>query len=82
MFTCITIKSNNLDKHPLSVTSSTGSLKLNKYNFVTKVLLKFCINKLSQYFLSPVLAPIVNHYFPFYDLCLVVLEPLGICSKL
>ena len=44
MFTCISIKSNYLAKHSSSATNSTGSLKVKKPNFVTKILLKFCID--------------------------------------
>jgi hypothetical protein len=48
MFTCISIKSNYLAKYSLSATSFTGSWRVKT---ITKLSLKFCIDKLSQYFI-------------------------------
>ena len=67
MFTCISIRSNYLAKHPSPVSAPQVHWR---FKTITKLLVKFCIDKPSQYFifcpstynksLVPFLWPLVN----------------------
>jgi hypothetical protein len=69
MFTCISIRSNYLAKHPSPVSAPQVPWR---FKTITKLLVKFCIDKASQYFifcsntynksLVPFLWPLVNYF--------------------
>ena len=77
MFTCISIRSNYLAKHPSPVSAPQVHWR---FKTITKLLVKFCIDKPSQYF---IFCPSTYNKLlvPFYDLWLIVLQPLGMCSE-
>jgi hypothetical protein len=50
MFTCISMRSNYLDKHLSAVSAPPVHEELKT---IPKLLVKLCIDKLSQYFISP-----------------------------
>ena len=70
MFTCISIRSNYLAKHPSPVSAPQVHWR---FKTITKLLVKFCIDKPSQYFifcpstynksLVPFLWPLVNCFY-------------------
>jgi hypothetical protein len=77
MFTYVSIRSNFLSKHPSPVTAPQVHGELQN---ITKLLVKFCIDKPSQYFVF--CSSTYNKlWFPFYDLWLIVLQPLGMHSE-
>ena len=78
MFTCISIRSNYLAKHPSPVSAPQVHWRVKT---ITKLLVKFCIDKPSQYF---IFCPSTYNKLlvPFYDLCLIILQPLGMCFEM
>ena len=76
MFTWISIKSMYLAKHSSPVTASKIGWELRN---ITKLLVKFSIGKPSQYFVF-CSSSYNKSLFPFYELQLMVLQPLGMCS--
>ena len=83
MFTCISIRSNYLAKHPSPVSAPQVHWR---FKTITKLLVKFCIDKPSQYFifcpstynksLVPFLWPLVNCFTTSWNV-LWVGESLG-----
>ena len=67
MFICISIRNNYLSKHPSSVTAPQVHWKLKTK---TKLFVKLCIDKFSQY--NTFCPSTYNKsWLPFYDLCLI-----------